>query len=127
MGLDQYVFFLEKSEDNGEVDIGRYNFKYTENTFFYWRKHPDLEGWMEKLYYSKGGTSDKFNNDTLLLTKEDIVQLAKDTVNDKMPKTEGFFFGESDEESKRQTILFIAKALKELEKGEYDLYYTSSW
>ena len=34
----------------------------------YWRKHPNLHGWMESLYYEKGGTADNFNCVNLQLT-----------------------------------------------------------
>jgi hypothetical protein len=33
--------------------------EYTE--LHYWRKHPNLHGWMEALYYAKGGTVKPFN------------------------------------------------------------------
>jgi hypothetical protein len=35
---------------------------------YYWRKHPNLHGWMESLYYEKGGTADNFNCVNLQLT-----------------------------------------------------------
>jgi len=50
MGLDQYVFMVERHEDNTD-------FMYSEDadTFelAYRRKHPNLEGWMEDLFNSK--------------------------------------------------------------------------
>lgn len=47
----------------------------------YWRKHPDLHGWMRNLYYEKGGTGD-FNGHSIVLTKENVLQLRKDIENE---------------------------------------------
>ena len=56
MGLDMYASTTTETLET-EVD-----FKPEEaNELHYWRKHPDLHGWMEELYYSKGGASDCFN------------------------------------------------------------------
>jgi len=41
----------------------------------YWRKHPNLHGWMESLYYEKGGTADNFNCVNLQLTARDLDRL----------------------------------------------------
>jgi hypothetical protein len=32
------------------------------NELHYGRKHPNLHGWMEALYYAKGGAADTFNS-----------------------------------------------------------------
>lgn len=45
MGLDQYVFLLEKSEENKDVDIEYPEEVFLDN-FFYWRKHANLEGFI---------------------------------------------------------------------------------
>ena len=46
MGLDQYASIrLEQSADDGNG---------TEE-LAYWRKHPSLQGFMEALYFAKGG------------------------------------------------------------------------
>jgi hypothetical protein len=37
----------------------------------YWRKHPNLHGWMQRLWESKGN-SGEFNGDELELTWEDL-------------------------------------------------------
>jgi hypothetical protein len=31
----------------------------------YWRKHPNLHGWMEQLYRAKGGTAEDFSRASL--------------------------------------------------------------
>jgi hypothetical protein len=43
----------------------------------YWRKHPNLHGWMAGRYYEKGGTDDDFNVNTVELTPEDIDELER--------------------------------------------------
>lgn len=99
----------------------------------YWRKHPNLHGWMKNLFYDKGGESETgFNNDIVFLMKEDVLKLKEDIENDKLPDTQGFFFGESylDDEDRewRNThdMECIDKMLKSLDSGDL-IYYSSSW
>jgi len=40
----------------------------------YWRKHPNLQGWMEQLWREKGGKGE-FNCVDVELTREDLKQL----------------------------------------------------
>ena len=94
---------------------------------FYWRKHPDLHGWMRDLFYEKGGSSDSsFNGDVVFLTVEDVDNLKTAVLNGTLPTTTGFFFGESDEDRKTIDLEAINKMLKALENGS-SIYYTSSW
>lgn len=44
----------------------------------YWRKHPNLHGWMEPLNREKGSTEGQFNCVTLLLTEVDLGRLEAD-------------------------------------------------
>ena len=59
MGLDMFVWrvaandaiddlTIRSEEDGREREL---------EELFYWRKHHDLHGWMEKLYRNKGGTA----------------------------------------------------------------------
>jgi hypothetical protein len=67
MGLDMYAMITNNTPES-QVD-----FKAEDATeLHYWRKHPNLHGWMEALYYAKGGAADSFNCVTLQLTLEDI-------------------------------------------------------
>lgn len=91
-----------------------------------WRKHPNLHGWMEELYYRKGGQAESFNCVNVALTMADIEQLEEDVLNDQLPHTAGFFFGASSPEDKEDDLKFIKKAKEELEKGNL-VYYTSWW
>lgn len=140
MGLDQYAFAtLAEKIGDAVVDFphsfGRHS-KYSPGAepaiqLAYWRKHPNLHGWMQRLYHAKGGRppSDDgyaFNGDAVRLTLEDIEQLAKDVEADALPPTSGFFFGESSAEDKRTDEEFIEAARNALGLG-LAVYYTSSW
>ena len=57
---------------------------------FYWRKHPNLHGWFEKLYREKGGKEEEFNCEFLELTTEDLNNLEIAVKQAKLPFTEGF-------------------------------------
>ena len=143
MGLDQYAFvvmphkentdfhFAWKSEDTGKVtDIAQ------------WRKHSDLQGWMEALYLRKceeqgvepqvGSEGSwfagqvNFNCIPIRLSYQDLLAL-RDAVNgDALPETTGFFFGQSDDYHKEQTVKFIEDALKAISQ-DMEIYYDSWW
>jgi hypothetical protein len=126
MGLDQCVFVVKKSVNPKKFEVEPPEDLW-ENPFHYWRKHPNLEGWMENLYRKKGGEEEDFNCISLLLTEEDLIQLGKDLLDKNLPETEGFFFGESTQENYYDTLEFVVKGLREINRGEHDLYYRSSW
>ena len=92
----------------------------------YWRKHPDLHGWMEQLYRKKGGTEKSFNGDPVLLTEEDIDNLKIAVLTRTLPSTSGFFFGASKQEINFADLEFIEKAKEAIKEG-YTIYYDSSW
>jgi hypothetical protein len=93
----------------------------------YWRKHPDLHGWMKNLFFEKGGeTESDFNHDVVWLTVKDVLNLKDAIKNDNLPKTSGFFFGNSDGRLKITDIEKADIMLEALGKGS-SIYYTSSW
>ena len=91
----------------------------------YWRKHPDLHGWMENLYREKGGREQSFNGDLVVLTLADLDRLEEDILRKNLPKTRGFFFGESGEISLKD-LEFILEARKAIQEGD-TVFYDSSW
>ena len=92
----------------------------------YWRKHPNLHGWMNRLWEAKGGSGD-FNGDELELTVEDLDMLEHDVVNAQLPTTVGFFFGNNADEHYRESDLeFVKNARAELFLG-LKVFYNSSW
>jgi hypothetical protein len=91
----------------------------------YWRKHPDLHGWMENLYREKGGREKSFNGDLVVLTLADLDRLEEDILRKNLPKTSGFFFGESGEISLKD-LEFVLEARKAIQEGD-TVFYDSSW
>ena len=136
MGLDQFSYRIKKGFITKPVDFSTE--KYNEETeehevlcekeeIHYWRKHPNLQGWMEELYYEKGGESPEFNCVNVQLTWEDLEKLEQDIKEGLLPETCGFFFGNnSDEEYKEETLEFVENGLNSIKDG-YDVYYSSWW
>lgn len=93
----------------------------------YWRKHPNLHGWMEQLAESKNLEYNSFNGIELELTWEDLDELERAVTNNQLPSTRGFFFGEDADEYYRESDLkFIREAKAELFLG-LKVFYNSSW
>ena len=109
MGLDQYAF-ARKGEEKIEI--------------MYWRKHANLQGWMERLYCSRGGKGEDFNCVDLLLSEEDLLNLQLQHEN--LETATGFFWGTSRPESIADTAHFISTAL-EYQKQGYEITYYSWW
>jgi hypothetical protein len=130
MGLDMHVY--KTKEDIG--DVGK---KRPDDTIevMYWRKHPNMHGWFERLWLERGGVEDVndvfggFNGgDWVHVKLEDLDRLEKDIISNSLPHTTGFFFGASyhDEDEIKADLEFVKKARAELQNG-YKLFYTSSW
>ena len=115
--------------DNGEYDKNTNEFVSTctkPKELMYWRKHPNLHGWMEQLWRDQGGKGD-FNGDELELTWEDLTQLEADILEGNLPATTGFFFGDaSDDYYREQDLEFIKQARADLFLG-LKVFYNSSW
>ena len=99
----------------------------------YWRKHPNLHGWMERLWEhrcNKDGINfndSTFNGIELELTREDLDRLEEDVLNNALPGTSGFFFGnDADEFYRGKDLEFIKNARTELFMG-LKVFYNSSW
>ena len=134
MGLDMYAYVATKAGqqrefyDGCEFKDGEYtNTKVTQpREIAYWRKHPNLHGWMQQLWESRGNSGD-FNGDELELTYEDLEILELDVIAGTLPGTSGFFFGnDADEHYKKQDLEFIKNARAELFMG-LKVFYNSSW
>ena len=123
MGLDMYAF-ATKAKLKNEVDFTETNLKPEE--IHYWRKHPNLHGWMQELYESKGGKSDSFNGDCVVLTEKDLNELESDIKDGSLPDTSGFFFGQTDGDEVQDDLDFVAKAREAITDGK-TVYYTSWW
>jgi hypothetical protein len=143
MGLDQYAYAAasqgQQAEyyDKGDWDEVNKQFMSPINKpleLAYWRKHPNLQGWMESLWKRKMNDANKelpdnsvFNGIELELTTEDIDQLESDILEGRLPATSGFFFGEnSDSYYQKEDLEFIKRARTELFCG-LKVFYNSSW
>jgi hypothetical protein len=124
MGLDQFARTVDN--EGNKVEIA------------YWRKHPNLQGWMENLWEAKGkpgvddanmggdGLSD-FNCIPLELNSDDLDDLEDAVRGSGLPSTTGFFFGrDSDDYYKQQDLEFIRKAREALDSG-LTVVYNSWW
>ena len=124
MGLDMYAYAAAEPnaswrDNNAHREIA------------YWRKHPNLHGWMEQLWISKGehqpSDDPMFNGVELELTWEDLDRLEADIKANQLPHTTGFFFGSpSDDYYREQDLEFVQKARAEIFTG-LKVFYNSSW
>ena len=138
MGLDMYAYVAARAgqQDEYNEQEGDWDLETREwvtkglvpkpRELAYWRKHPNLHGWMHRLWESKGNSGD-FNGDELELTWEDIDELERAVQSGNLPATGGFFFGRNaDEEYQAQDLAFIKNARAELFLG-LKVFYNSSW
>lgn len=124
MGLDQYAFAVNKADQHLQ-DPPR-------EELAYWRKHPNLHGWMESLWRSTLEDEDDleygaFNCVAVELTEADLDELEKNILNQALPHTTGFFFGDDSDEYYREADLkFIALARQAIADGKA-VFYDSWW
>lgn len=140
MGLDMYAYAAAREGQNREYwesvewDAEAGDYKNSELTkpieIAYWRKHPNLHGWMEALWRSRVINEDieeSFNGIELGLTWEDIDQLEQDINEGALPGTSGFFFGDdADDYYREDDLKFIREARSQLFMG-LKVFYNSSW
>ena len=150
MGLDMYAYVANKAGQQREyyddAEFDETTRDYVNKTvnkpreIAYWRKHPNLHGWMEQLWRNKkysvqptdastptAPESDMFNGIELELVWEDLDNLEHAVMHKQLPSTTGFFFGdESDEHYYDSDLRFIREAKAELFLG-LKVFYNSSW
>lgn len=117
MGLDQYMYAAAKMESE------------TSDKIAYFRKHPNLHGFMQQLYESKTGDTDpgNFNGVELELTFQDLDQLEETTKQDKLPPTTGFFFGGDSDDEYKESLLEAVRDAKFKSMLGLKIFYNSSW
>ena len=120
MGLDQYAHAVMPHVENEDFII-----EGEAHQIAQWRKHSNLQGWMENLYRIKGGTRE-FNCEPVRLTFQDLADLESAVLGENLPHTVGFFFGASAPEDKADDLAFIAKA-REAMAQDMEIYYNSWW
>jgi hypothetical protein len=125
MGLDMYAFAVSKRDAISEFEVAP---DCEKEELQYWRKHHDLHGWMENLYRDKGGDAESFNCVAVELTVDDLDNLQQALLDDSLPRTSGFFFGDNppDLETMREDLMFIQKCRIAIKEGKV-VYYDSWW
>jgi hypothetical protein len=140
MGLDQYAYVAMKAgaraehydDKNYAKDDADPSKLQQPRELAYWRKHPNLHGWMERLWLEKNpeyqdNSDAMFNGVELELTWEDLDRLEHAVKMQMLPPTQGFFFGDgSDKHYQAQDLKFIRDARTELFMG-LKVFYNSSW
>lgn len=121
MGLDQWACAITEVDEDGEIlntiEIAR------------WRKHPNLQGWMEKRWREKNPSVDPlddFNCERVFLNMMDLRDLEKAVKEDDLPETSGFFFGYSTKEDRVADLEFVEKAKAHIRAG-MKVFYSSWW
>ena len=139
MGLDQYATarrgephkvpqtWTTTDADGNEKEVVEYYNEWEDSKeLAYWRKHPNLQGWMENLWREKGNDGE-FNCVDLELTLGDLEALEASIDGADLPKTVGFFFGQdSDDHYAEQDREFIREARAAIKQG-YTVVYNSWW
>ena len=136
MGLDMYAYVAARAGQHNEywegAEFDEQSKEYVNaktskpREIAYWRKHPNLHGWMHRLWESKGNAG-HFNGDELELTFEDLDSLERDIKKRRLPETSGFFFGNpSDDFYYKEDLKFIKQARAEMFLG-LKVFYNSSW
>ena len=141
MGLDMYLsgkrFF---TFDRTDTDDEGYTISEIVVKLGYWRKHANLHGWLVETFGPKDDQGNAVDNCEEIELSLDDLKKCLEVVKDpsKMPKTTGFFFGESDndaEQIKDDTEMF-SKAIAFLtspavtgnDKGVWrSVSYRASW
>ena len=127
MGLDQFAYVSGRRDPSNSDDPNT-------REIAYWRKHPNLQGWMERLWISKDrpGVAVEmqdviFNGVELELTWQDIEDLERAVTHSQLPATTGMFFGNNaDEHYREHDLEFCKNARAELFMG-LKVFYNSSW
>ena len=142
MGLDMYAYVASRKGQQSEY-YETAEFDKTVNEFVsktvtkpyeiaYWRKHPNLHGWMEELWRKKNEPGlqhpdQTFNGIELELTWDDLDELERAIRHKQLPDTEGFFFGNpADNHYYEQDLEFVNNAKAEVFLG-LKVFYNSSW
>ena len=106
MGLDMYIC------DQNDKEIA------------YWRKHPDLHGFIVQTF--AGGVDDCSK---VWFNAECVKGIINAVNQNRLPKTSGFFFGHSDSPFQSETIEKLQNVLSYLEGSPPNtyVYYQASW
>jgi len=141
MGLDMYAYVAARAGQQTEFyDGAEWDPEHKEHRnpnvnkpreIAYWRKHPNLHGWMAQLWLGREENelrdAGNFNGIELELTAEDLDDLERAVKKRRLPATSGFFFGtDADQHYYKDDLKFIQLARAEMFLG-LKVFYNSSW
>ena len=143
MGLDQWAYIKVGRAPEYLQGVNKWDYEY-DNCWVLlkrWRKHPNLQGWMERCWRNKNNSSDSYEADTLItdefngvefeLTLDDINELEEavksKTLNGGLGDTTGFFFGDNSDSDYFYDDIDFCKYARNAIKGGLRVYYDSSW
>ena len=141
MGLDMYAYvaaragqqeeFYKGAEWDNEIKDHLNPNVNRPREIAYWRKHPNLHGWMARLWLAREGNElrelDNFNGIELELDADDLELLEYVVKARELPGTSGFFFGnDADDYYYNDDLKFIQMARAEMFMG-FKVFYNSSW
>ena len=123
--------FYEGAEWDNEIKDHRNPNVNRPREIAYWRKHPNLHGWMARLWLAREGNElrelDNFNGIELELDADDLDLLEYVVKERELPGTSGFFFGnDADDYYYNDDLKFIQMARAEMFLG-FKVFYNSSW
>ena len=131
MGLDMYLNgskYLRQDFNNPDAVPKEDGFRLKEKRLElgYWRKHPNLHGYIVQTF------ADGVDECQIIdLTADQMQTIIEAVKNKALPKTEGFFFGESDGSEDEETIQIFEAAIKWLNEepdNEWrSVFYQASW
>lgn len=131
MGLDMYLkgskyLYQDFKNPNNAPKLDGYRVKEYILDLGYWRKHPNLHGYIVQTF-AKGVDECQ----EIHLSPDDLKTIIKAVKEDKLPETEGFFFGKSDGSEKEDDLKIFKAALKwlteESNNSSRDVIYQASW
>ena len=141
MGLDMYAYVAARAGQQNEfyegAELDPDTREYVNpavnrpREIAYWRKHPNLHGWMARLWLAREGNElrelDNFNGIELELDADDLDLLEYVVKERELPGTSGFFFGnDADDYYYNDDLKFIQMARAEMFLG-FKVFYNSSW
>lgn len=113
MGLDMYIFREDNKVEDGDLTT----------ELAYWRKHPNLHGYIVKKFADGVDECQK-----IPLTLTNLEQILDATEHDRLPYTNGFFFGTSQPEDKQETLTLILRITRLMRiDPKLKVYYQASW
>lgn len=128
MGLDMYLRGEKYLWSNTDQTITEDGFELKEKILElgYWRKHPNLHGYIVQTFANGEDDCQKID-----LDEDSLEQIIDAVKEDKLPKTSGFFFGASDGSEKENTLKILSSALEWLRVTEKNIsrsvFYQASW